>query len=247
MSLTTIQSGPEPVPSRLSFHADASIPSIQQMRLNPYRIAYLRHYHRNVDAVVVKKQIYSSYRIIYNVEHRHNCYGFTNCVSRLVASNTTLRWHTSSTTTETTVATSKAHTDPIYHRSDLVTMSIDQQGICTITLNRPQKLNALNIPMFQQLQSILHTILLNQQASSSSSSPSPSIPTLSNRIRVILVRGEGRAFCTGLDIPSIIKDMNYLQPLSIFQLLLQRHPLPDYIVHSQNPTPSSPPPVDTEK
>ena len=139
---------------------------------------------------------------------------------KYVGARSTLRWHS----TGATATSERKATD------NLVTMSTDHRGICTITLNRPHKLNALNIPMFVQLQSILHDILKQQMSPPLKSSP----------IRVILVRGEGRAFCTGLDIPSIVKQIDYRQPQSIFQTLLQRHALPDYIVQSQQPT--TPPP-----
>ena len=158
------------------------------------------------------------------------------------------RWYTGRSEKSNPVVDVTSNTHPTGNHnnhkfSDLVTMSIDSLGICTIVLNRPQKLNALNIPMFVQLQSILHSILQQQNNPSTvlSSSSSP-------RIRVILVRGEGRAFCTGLDIPSIVQDMNYLQPNSIFDTLLKRHSLPEYIAHAQNHTlpPPSPPPASME-
>jgi enoyl-CoA hydratase/carnithine racemase len=156
----------------------------------------------------------------YSLQHRR----LTPTISTVIWTNGLARWHSSTSSTESDAISKITKTDDSNH-SDLVTMSIDHQGICTIVLNRPQKLNALNIPMFVQLQSILHTILKNQTSPQTSSNP----------IRVILVRGEGRAFCTGLDIPSIVQDMNYLQPKSIFETLLKRHPLPDYMVHSQHP------------
>ncbi len=143
-----------------------------------------------------------------------SCLTFSLQRQRLHKYGGTLRWHSTGAT-----ATSETKTT-----NNLVTMSTDHRGICTITLNRPQKLNALNIPMFVQLQSILHDILQKQMS-----------PQQSSSIRVILVRGEGRAFCTGLDIPSIVKEIDYRQPQSIFQTLLQRHALPDYIVRSQQP------------
>jgi enoyl-CoA hydratase/carnithine racemase len=55
-------------------------------------------------------------------------------------------------------------------------------GLATIELARPQKLNAMNAQMFQEL---------GTAAERAGSEPG---------IRVVLVKGQGRAFCSGIDV-----------------------------------------------
>ncbi len=74
----------------------------------------------------------------------------------------------------------------------LVLFNVDDRGVATITLNRPERLNAINLEMRDLLWEYL--------------SACTDIP----EIRVIVFRGEGRAFSAGADIsdfgtaPSII-------------------------------------------
>lgn len=59
-----------------------------------------------------------------------------------------------------------------------------------ITLNRPDKLNAINPAMVQELKSAMDRAQLNEE------------------VRVIVLKGEGRAFCAGLDLETRIgKDL----------------------------------------
>jgi enoyl-CoA hydratase/carnithine racemase len=88
---------------------------------------------------------------------------------------------------------------------DVVTLSVDALGIGIVTLNRPEKLNALNLAMFRRLQSVQRRIMADTS------------------IRVVILTGAGRAFCSGLDIPSIVRD----NPLAVRQhlaALLDRPP-----------------------
>ena len=55
-------------------------------------------------------------------------------------------------------------------------------GVCTVTLNRPECLNALNRALLPELKAIL---------SNANAEPA---------VRVILMRGAGRAFCSGQDL-----------------------------------------------
>lgn len=66
--------------------------------------------------------------------------------------------------------------------ADLVTLDIDDRGVATITLNRPQQLNAINMAMRDLLWEYLHAV--------------DGLPDA----RVILFRGNGRAFSAGADI-----------------------------------------------
>lgn len=84
-------------------------------------------------------------------------------------------------------------------------MDSNTPGIVHVILNRPEKLNALDIHMFR---AIRQTIL--------------DLHSSTTKIRVVIVRGEGRAFSTGLDVPSLLKN----QPIASSRELLQRHELP---------------------
>jgi len=66
--------------------------------------------------------------------------------------------------------------------AELVTLDIDGRGIATITLNRPDRLNAINMAMRDLLWEYLHAV--------------DAIPDA----KVIVFRGEGRAFSAGADI-----------------------------------------------
>jgi enoyl-CoA hydratase/carnithine racemase len=63
-------------------------------------------------------------------------------------------------------------------------------GIFDVQLNRPQKLNSLDIKMFFDIGETLSIIQRNYKKMN---------------IRCIILSGNGRAFCTGLDVPSMIK------------------------------------------
>lgn len=65
---------------------------------------------------------------------------------------------------------------------DTVLKQVDADGVCTITLNRPERLNALTDPMVQRLHDTM------QEAAAD------------RAVRVIVLTGAGRAFCTGQDV-----------------------------------------------
>jgi enoyl-CoA hydratase/carnithine racemase len=83
-----------------------------------------------------------------------------------------------------------------------VTLSVDSDGIAHVQLNRPDKLNALDLPMFEALRVI---------GSELQGNPNP-------QIRVVILSGNGRAFCTGLDVKSILRN----NPLQSMERLLER-------------------------
>jgi enoyl-CoA hydratase len=56
-----------------------------------------------------------------------------------------------------------------------------EDAIATITLNRPERLNAIVPPMPDELESAIHAALLDRE------------------VKVIVLRGAGRAFCAGFD------------------------------------------------
>lgn len=69
--------------------------------------------------------------------------------------------------------------------TDLVTRT-DEDGLCTLTLNRPDKLNALNVPMFVQLRA--HVDEITEQT---------------DTVGCVVLRGAGRAFSAGHDLKDI--------------------------------------------
>jgi enoyl-CoA hydratase/carnithine racemase len=62
----------------------------------------------------------------------------------------------------------------------------DAGGLCTLTLNRPDKLNALDTAAFAELDA--HLAALEQQA---------------DRIGCVVLRGAGRGFCAGADLSAM--------------------------------------------
>lgn len=74
----------------------------------------------------------------------------------------------------------------------------DSSGITQVILNTPNKLNSLDINMFESLSKTAKSLHKDTYT------------------RVVILRGEGRAFCTGLDMKSvftdggIIKNLNHL-------------------------------------
>lgn len=59
-------------------------------------------------------------------------------------------------------------------------------GIATVTLNRPDKRNALDLPMFQAIDRTIRELKRDRT------------------VRAIIIRGEGEDFCSGLDIKSVL-------------------------------------------
>ncbi len=62
-------------------------------------------------------------------------------------------------------------------------------GVATITLNRPEKLNALTFEAYADLRDVLAELPLRGDA------------------RVVILRGEGRGFCSGGDVEEIIAEL----------------------------------------
>ncbi len=92
--------------------------------------------------------------------------------------------------------------------ADPVLLSVDDRGLATITLNRPARLNAIDLEMRDLLWTYLEACR--------------DIPD----VRVILFRGEGRAFSAGADIsefgtaPSLIEARRSRHERDIWDMLL---------------------------
>jgi len=65
-------------------------------------------------------------------------------------------------------------------------MRDDRGGLCTLTLNRPGKLNALDTPAFELLEAHI-----------------AELETARERIGCVVLRGAGRAFCAGADLQAM--------------------------------------------
>ncbi len=68
--------------------------------------------------------------------------------------------------------------------------------IAYMMLNRPQKLNALNMPMFYAIKKVMRRIKKD------------------HRLRVVIIHANGDDFCSGLDIKSVMQ-----RPMNAFKLL----------------------------
>ena len=65
-----------------------------------------------------------------------------------------------------------------------------KEGVLTLTLNRPDRLNAINGPMLKALSEQLPRANRNPE------------------IRAIILTGAGRGFCSGLDLPQQVDQKN---------------------------------------
>ncbi len=70
--------------------------------------------------------------------------------------------------------------------TDKLTTSV-RDGVCTITLNRPERLNAIDLEMLEALISALDTCATD------------------TAVRTVVLRGAGRVFCAGADIGQMIE------------------------------------------
>ncbi|ANO33117.1 enoyl-CoA hydratase [Vibrio breoganii] len=67
-----------------------------------------------------------------------------------------------------------------------VTCTIDDNQIAIVSLNRPDKLNAIDMEMFKAVNAITRELKNDK------------------RVRAVIVRGEGSDFCSGLDVKSLL-------------------------------------------
>ena len=77
----------------------------------------------------------------------------------------------------------------------------DRDGLCTLTLNRPDKLNALDTETFEQLDA--HLAALANQTDS---------------IGCVVLRGSGRGFCAGADLGAVTTTLGLFKPKVIQRL-----------------------------
>lgn len=71
-------------------------------------------------------------------------------------------------------------------------VSVGDDGVCTLTMNRPDKLNSWNAEMERELHAAFETIESDI-----------------GRYRVIVLRGAGKAFCAGVDLDAVAEEQTY--------------------------------------
>ena len=84
----------------------------------------------------------------------------------------------------------------------LVTTTIDARGVATLTLNRPEKHNALDGATVQELHTALTTLANDARA------------------RVVVVTGAGASFCAGADIGHMRSMMGATEQQNVDDALL---------------------------
>lgn len=67
-----------------------------------------------------------------------------------------------------------------------ITFEEPEQGIGLITLNRPDRLNAINLEMLEDLRTIFYQLRNNEN------------------VRVVIITGAGRGFCSGADLKDLL-------------------------------------------
>lgn len=81
--------------------------------------------------------------------------------------------------------------------ADRVLLEIEG-GIATVTLNRPDKYNGLDMPMFEAIAATARTLKKER------------------KVRAVVLRGAGEAFCSGLDVKTVSS-----KPLNFVKLLIK--------------------------
>ncbi len=95
-----------------------------------------------------------------------------------------------------------------------VLQHMDERGVVTLTLNRPQAFNSLSEGLMEALQATLDRVAADEQA------------------RVVVIRGEGRAFCAGHDLKEMRAEPSQAYYEALFaqcgrmMMTLQRMPQP---------------------
>ncbi|MFN3727636.1 MAG: enoyl-CoA hydratase-related protein [Allosphingosinicella sp.] len=91
-----------------------------------------------------------------------------------------------------------------------------EDGIATLTIDRPERLNALHPPAHWQLSQAFDTLAARDD------------------IRVVIVTGNGRAFCAGYDIKDSLERGTMEIPPTGFGGLTNRHDFPHPIIAAVN-------------
>ena len=81
--------------------------------------------------------------------------------------------------------------------ADLVRYEVDDDGVATLTFNRPERKNAWNVPMERRFFELLDRAAADPG------------------VRVLIVTGAGRAFCPGMDVQRLEQDSRPGQSLRL--------------------------------
>src|SRR5574343_518300 len=71
---------------------------------------------------------------------------------------------------------------------DAITASQPEAGLCLLQLERPGRMNALDVPALQAAHALLDRVLTDR------------------KLRAIVLTGQGRGFCAGLDLKSLLDE-----------------------------------------
>jgi enoyl-CoA hydratase/carnithine racemase len=100
------------------------------------------------------------------------------------------------------------------NQAPLVLHTMDERGVVTLGLNRPQAFNSLSEGLLETLQTALDRVAADERA------------------RVVVIRGEGRAFCAGHDLKEMRAQPSQAYYEALFaqcgrmMMTLQRMPQP---------------------
>jgi enoyl-CoA hydratase/carnithine racemase len=99
--------------------------------------------------------------------------------------------------TRSTQHSAQVQTDEQAQTGERVKISIEN-GIALVTLNRPEKYNGLDMPMFKAITEAARSLKKDRS------------------VRAIILSGSGEAFCSGLDVKTVSKN-----PLNFLKLLFK--------------------------
>ncbi len=97
---------------------------------------------------------------------------------------------------------------------ELATVHVDGQGVATLTMRRPEARNALSLDLLEALQARL------AEAASDEA------------VRVLILAGEGKAFCAGMDLKAVLRTPGAPAQLlgAIAELTLQLRAFPTPVI-----------------
>lgn len=161
------------------------------------------HYHYVTPRISVHNNIIS------NHHNQRRCYRQSAAFATSLEKSTmtappkdTLQRNDSSSSTNT--YTPKQSTNDTITIKDRVKIITLQDGIVHVLLSRPNKLNSLDLPMFHAIAEAASILKTDT--------------SLNKNLRAVIISGEGRAFCTGLDAKSVALS----GPKSALNTLLER-------------------------